>query len=79
MRLLRRSVSNVHTVRATRHFDQMKAGEEAVVNIEEPYWANQIAAGNLQVLEGETIPEPEVVIWPSENGHPGWEEGDPED
>lgn len=41
----------VARVKANRNFDQMNAGDELVVELNDEYWQNQIKAGNIEVVE----------------------------
>lgn len=38
---------------ANRTFDQSLRGEEYQVDIKEQYWADQLTAGNISIMEGE--------------------------
>lgn len=42
------------TLRATRHFDSLKAGEEVYANPSELYWSNQLLAGNVEIVDVES-------------------------
>lgn len=41
---------NVKWVVANRHFDQCRAGDTLVVDLKDPYWANQVKAGNISLV-----------------------------
>jgi len=47
---------HVVRVRAERNFDQMKFGQEAVVDLNDSYWSNHVRGGNVSVIAGLVIP-----------------------
>ncbi len=51
-----RKENNGTKVRGTRNAT-LKRGEEVVVDINDPYWVNQLAAGNIRIIDSEPVIE----------------------
>lgn len=76
--------SNMVTrIRANRHFDQMREGDEIVVDLSDEYWSNQIIAGNISVLDLDpvigSVGDSDFDMITEELDGDGYDDTDPED